>query len=494
MSGLLTISGPQSLSCQALVIGTGAGGASVAATLAEAGIDVLMLEEGPYTPAAEAPAGLSASMLSMWRGGGLLATLGSQVAFAEGRCVGGGTEINSAIFQRTPDSVLGLWAASNGLGDFSPASLKPYFDRAAAAVNASLTPGPAGPPTDILARAGAAMGWKVSELERAQRFCVGTNLCSAACPTGGKQSMTATLIPRALARGARLLPQARVQKLVRRDGRVHGAIATVTGADGRRHAVSISAEAVFVCAGTTQTPALLARSGIKGPIGESFQLHPTIRLLARFREEVNAQRYRLPLVAITEFMPELRFGGSVFTLPTYGMALAEDWKNRAALLPDYGRHAIYYAMIRPDGVGRVRTLPGVDEPVTSYLLTERDRRRLWQGAQLLAGALFAAGAEHVTPSVVCHPGWTDPGAAARDGAPPGSKVNLMSIHLFGSCPMGEKAGMHPVDSLGRLRGYENVIVADGSVLPGAPGVNPQGTIMALAMRAADAWLAGRRAA
>src|SRR6185312_17484403 len=150
------------LSCDVLVIGTGAGGASVAATLAAAGADVLMVEEGPNIPAAQAPAGLSHSMLAMWRGGGLLTTLGSQIAFAEGRCVGGGTEINSAIFQRTPDRVIADWASANRLGDFTPTSLAPYYDRAAQAVSASLTPGEPGPPTDILARAGAAMGWQVS--------------------------------------------------------------------------------------------------------------------------------------------------------------------------------------------------------------------------------------------------------------------------------------------------------------------------------------------
>lgn len=494
MSAVLTIDGPQKLSCEVLVVGTGAGGASVAATLAAAGADVLMVEEGPYIPAAQAPAGLSASLLRMWRGGGLLATLGSQVAYAEGRCVGGGTEINSAIFQPTPDTVVREWASAHGIGDFTPESLAPYFDRAAAVVNASLTPGPHGPPTEILARAGDSMGWKVSELERGQRICVGTNMCSAACPTGGKQSMTATLIPQALAQGARLLPNARARRLTALGTRITGAELRVTGGDGRSHTVQVSADTVFVCAGTIQTPALLARSGIRSTAGRSFQLHPTIRLLARFADPIDAQRYRLPLVAITEFMPELRFGGSVFTLPTYGMALAEDWKTRGGHLPDFARHAIYYAMIKPDGVGRIRTVPGLDEPVTSYALTERDRRRLWRGAQTLAQGLFAAGAEHVTPSVVGHPGWTDAGEAVRDDdVPPAARTNLMTIHLFASCSMGEKAGIHAVDSLGRLRRYENVIVADGSVLPGAPGVNPQATIMALSMRSADAWLTGRHA-
>ncbi len=352
--------------CETLVIGSGAGGASVAATLAGAGVDVLMLEEGAHIPAAQAPAGISKSMLAMWRGGGLLTTLGSQIAFAEGRCVGGGTEINSAIFQRIPDSVLETWAASNGIGDLTPASLAPYFDRAAAAVNASLTPGEPGPPTDILARAGAAMGWKVSQLERGQRLCVGTNLCTAACPTSGKQSMSATLIPQALAQGARLVSRARVQRLIHKERRVTGATALVTDADGRQRSLTVSAENVFLSAGTMQTPSLLARSGVAGNAGRSFQLHPTIRVLARFPGEVNAHRYRLPLVAITEFMPELRFGGSVFTLPTFGMAIAEDWQRRAPQLPLYARHAIYYAMIKPDGVGRIHTLPGMAEPVVRY--------------------------------------------------------------------------------------------------------------------------------
>lgn len=475
------------LACDVLVIGSGAGGASVAATLAEAGRDVLILEEGPHIAANQAPPGIAQSMLSMWRGGGLLATLGSQIAYAEGRCVGGGTEINSAIFQRTPDSVLQDWAEANALDGFTPAALAPYYDRAGAAVNASLTPGEAGPPTEILARAGAAMGWKVSPLERGQRHCVGTNLCSAACPTGGKQSMSATLIPRALAKGTRLMPLTRVRRLIRKGRRVVGAEA-VTRADGVERTLRIALEHVFVCAGTIETPALLARSGAR--LGASFQLHPTIKVLARFPGAIHAQRYRLPLVAVTEFMPSLRFGGSVFTLPTFGMAIAEDWSRRASWLPDYDRHALYYAMIKPDGAGRIRALPGLADPVLSYALTERDWRRLWDGARLLARGLLAAGAEHATPSLLGHGGWdSDKAIAADTTVPPASRAALMTIHLFASCPMGETE-FQPVNSLGKLKGWDNIRIADGSVLPTAPGVNPQGTIMALAMRTAEAFLAG----
>jgi len=150
-------------------------------------------------------------------------------------------------------------------------------------------------------------------------------------------------------------------------------------------------------------------------------------------------------------------------------------------------------MIRPDGVGRIYTLPGVADPVVTYALTERDWRRLAEGARMLARALFAAGAERVTPSVQGHDGWADADAVARDMAPlPPNRTALMTIHLFASCPMGENSTVYPLDSVGRLVDAENVVVADGSMLPGAPGVNPQATIMALAFRAADEFLADRR--
>jgi choline dehydrogenase-like flavoprotein len=487
------IAGPTALSCEVLVIGSGAGGATVAARLAEAGVDVLMLEEGDYVPAEAAPSGLANSMLTMWRGGGLMTTLGqSQIAFAEGRCVGGGTEINSAIFQRAPDDVIESWAAANHLAEFSAATLAPYFERAAAAVSASPTPGALGPPTDILVRAGAAMGWKVSMLERAQKVCVGTNLCSAACPTGAKQSMTATLIPKAQAKGARVIARCRVKRLLRSGRRITGATAAATDASGRRNSITVTAAHVFVCGGTIQTPVLLQRSGIARGAGKRFQLHPTIRLLARFRERVEAHRYRLPLAAITEFMPDMRFGGSIFTLSSYGMALAEDWERRAAWLPDYAHYVIYYAMIKPDGVGRVWSVPGIVEPIVTYELTERDWRRLGDGMVKLAKSLFAAGAARIVPSIRGHPGWTAPQELENDGILPKGRTSLMSIHLFGSCAMGEQPDLFAVDSYGRLRGMDNVFVADGSVLPGAPGVNPQATIMALSMRTADAFLAARR--
>lgn len=482
------LGGPSTITCDVLIIGSGAGGASVAEVCTRAGLDVVMIEEGPYIPTERKPASARHALSSQWRCGGLTVALGrTPVAYAEGRCVGGGTEINSAIFQRTPGELLERWAAHYRIAEFGEAPLAGQFDRAAISVNASLTPGPLGPPSELLRQAGAKLGWRVDALQRAHRDCVGTNMCSYGCPTGGKQSMTNSLLPAALARGMRLIAECRATRLVTRDRRITAVHAVGRDADGRGHRITVRPNLVFLCAGAIHTPALLQRNGFRRNIGSTLRCHPTVRCLAIFDERVNAPAHRLPLYAITEFMPAQRIGGSVMTPPFFAMMLAEDWQRRGHLIDDIAHAGAYYAMIKAEGTGKVRALPGLAEPVVRYDLAPQDRQDLAAGIGRLGRAMFAAGAKTVYPSIYGHEGWHGPESCdefVRDGLPL-DRTNLMTIHLFSSCPPGEDETRCATDSFGRLRGVENLVLADGSQIPEAPGVNPQATIMALAFRAAE---------
>jgi choline dehydrogenase-like flavoprotein len=477
------------LVADALVIGSGAGGSCVADVMTAAGLDVLMVEEGPHIRAEAAAPRATEAFPQCWRGGGLTVALGAPpIAYAEGRCVGGGTEINSAIFQEVDPDLLDFWGRLYQIADFSAASLAPFYDRAASIVHASVTPGPPGPPTDVLMQAGATLGWRVAPLKRGQRDCVGTNLCSFVCPTGGKQSMSATLIPQALGRGLRLFPETRVERLQHNGQRVSAVTARRRCEDGSSEPLRIEADRVFLCAGAIQTPALLRRSGITRRVGGTLRLHPTIKCVAAFDHDLDADRHRLPLAAIMQFMPDQRIGGSVFTPALFALALAEDWTARRHLLEDWRRCGMYYAMIRPIGTGTVRPLPFAAEPLVRYDLAPEDWIALGQAVSRLGEAMFAAGARCVYPSISGHPGWTRPDEVRefRDRPLPKSRTNLMTIHLFGSCPMGEDRDACAVDSFGRVHGFDNLVVADASVVPEAPGANPQATIMALALRAAQA--------
>jgi len=95
--------GTRVLRTQVLVIGSGAGGAVTAATLAEAGHEVLILEEGPEVDTDRFAGHSPEAVATLYRGGGLTPMLGRpMIAFVEGCCVGGSTEINSGFWHRLP--------------------------------------------------------------------------------------------------------------------------------------------------------------------------------------------------------------------------------------------------------------------------------------------------------------------------------------------------------------------------------------------------------
>ncbi|MDG7000078.1 MAG: GMC family oxidoreductase [Nitrososphaerota archaeon] len=489
MNGTFLSFSPLHLKADVVVIGSGAGGASVADVLTKAGLDVIMVEEGPYMPASRTMPRASQSFQAMYRNGGLTAALGKPpVAYAEGRCVGGSTEINSGIIQRIDPQLLVEWAKKYRIAGFGESELAPFYQRAEDVVNASLCSDDLGPPSVILQRGGERKGWAVSALKRAVKDCVGTNMCAFGCPTGAKQSMSSTLLPLALNRGMRLLANTRVTRLVRKGNRISGIQAWTENPITLQHyPVRIEAQRFFVCAGAVHSPVLLRRSGITRHIGNSLRLHPTIKCISLFDEKVKARAHRLPLYAITEFMPDERIGGSVFTPALFALSLAEDWVSRGNLMHEMDQCAIYYSMIRAKGRGMVRGLPGVKEPLVFYKMTDMDYSALKRSLVHMTDTLFAAGAKRVIPSISGHPGWSSMKECAQESekALSVTGTNLMTIHMFSSCPPGEDEALCATDSFGAVRGFDNLYIADASLIPEAPGCNPQATVMALAFRAAE---------
>ncbi|MDG1727494.1 MAG: GMC family oxidoreductase [Emcibacteraceae bacterium] len=476
------------LECEVLVIGSGAGGATVANELSKNGFDVLILEEGKYMPAEKVPTNFSDSLLNMWRSGGMTLAQGKPlVSFAEGMCVGGSTEINSAIFQKPPDELISKWAEKYSIDGFSPEAHAPFYEQATRLVNASLTPGDFGAHSEILREAGEHQGWEVGALERGHKNCVGTNNCSIGCPTGAKQSMSSSVLKSFIKNNGRIVSNCRVNKLIKKSDIVEGAKAEITDLEGVVHSLIIRAKHVFVCGGATQTPTLLMRSGYKKGVGKGFKLHPTIRILAQFDQRINAHNSRHPLYAITEFSPNLRLGGSVFSLPTYGMFLTEDWQNRSYMMPSYTNMGMYYAMVRGSGVGSVASVPFSKHALVRYQLSEEDWSNIEIGLHNLSLALFENGARKIQPSIYGMKAWNsidDMRNAIKLGLPR-KKINLMSIHLFSSIGMGEDKKLNAANSYGKFHGVKNLYIADASLIPESPGVNPQATVMAFALRVTE---------
>jgi len=467
---------PSMLSCDVLVIGAGVGGTTLAHELISAGIDTLLIDEGPFIKDIyQRPAFQNFS--DVWRCGGLTAAFGKPpIAYAEGSCVGGGSEINSGIFQSAPAELLNELAKKYSIEEFNSVTLQAYYEKAEAMVNAQYLE----PKLDSLTLEQAAhqLNWKGTYLKVAQKNKV-------------KQSMCETLLPAALDKGLRLIAQCKAKKLILKNGQVTEVRAIATDHTGQKHTFRIKAKSVFVCSGAIYTPYLLLKSGIKKNIGRSLQMHPTLKTLCHFKNPVSQEASSVPSYAITEFMPEIRIGGSVMSPTFIAMSIAEDWKNRHELLNKMNYCGVYYAMIKPESMGKIRYIPGCKDPLVTYKLSGTDWAQLFKGLDYLQQTMFAAGATQVIPSVENHKGWYEKTSLDTIKTLKQNTFNLMSIHLFASCPMGEDKAQCAVNSFGKLHDYQNLYINDASIIPEALGTNPQGTIMALALRNAEHFIKTR---
>jgi len=471
---------------QVLVVGSGAGGSTTASVLAEAGFDVLVLEEGSRHPASTYGGTATDGMRKVYRNRGMLPILGTvPIGYVEGCCLGGSTEVNCGFWHRVPPEVALRWKARYDLEGCEPEQLEEHFAWAETQTHVSTWSAPLPPSTQVFARGIEGMGWRYQQVPRTVRGCRGDNTCASGCRCGAKQSMARTLIPTAESSGARFLTGCRAAMLLRKGRRITGVLAELTHDDGSSSLTRIEADHVFVCAGPTQTPALLRRSGIKYHVGDTLRIHPMLKVGARFPEAIDAHKSVLPLLQVKEFWPELSIGGAFFSAGHLAMLLSENWTRTSHVMSDLRRFGTWYVAVKGNGRGSVRpSFFGEGSPVIRYELSDEDLRQLSRGLARLASLLLAAGASEVYPSVQGMPVINSRVDAVRwlDDLLPRSAVSLTTVHAFSSCPVGERKDRCAADSYGRVFGFDGLNINDASMLPDSPGVNPQGTIMALARR------------
>ncbi len=460
-----------------LVVGSGAGGATTAATLAAAGVQTLVLEEGPAVGAGTHRQFSQDQMRAQYRNRGQLLALGlPPITYAEGRCLGGSTEINSGLYHRPSERLLDGWGEGWGVRELTMEGLAPIC----AAIEHNLHVGtfPDGPPpaSRFLAEGAAQLGWNCVEVPRWYRH-----------DTAERQSMAVTYLQFARRSGAQVEAGAWVRRLEIHSGRAR--VAHVDHADGRTEQISF--DTVFVCGGAVQSAALLLRSGIRRNVGRTLSMHPTVKALA-FSDQIGNDPDDVPVTQVREFAPDMTIGGSATNPPLLALALMPTAVGLQEV-PEFGPDAaIYYAAIRSGGRGRVRVLPGVKDPLVTFSLPGSDLGRLRASLGRLLLVLLAAGSDRVVASVAGGTQISTPEQIpAEVGRMTRRTADLMTVHVCSSVPMGEDRRLCAVDSFGASHEVHGVVVNDASIVNGAPGINPQGTVMALAVRNAEHFLTER---
>ena len=478
---------PSVVTTDAVVVGSGAGGAMVARTLARAGMDVVVLEEGRRWTVEE-----FRTTHPMERYAGLYRGAGTTVAFGRptvvlpiGRAVGGTTVVNSGTCFRPPLAVQQRWRDDFGLGLADPDLLDTRFHD----VECTLQVAPAplavmGRNGRLLLEAANTLGWKAAPIPRNAPGCDGCCQCAIGCPTNAKYGVHLNALPQACAAGARIISEARVERVLHRNGRAGGVRARRR--DGT--AVDVLADTVVIACGATETPGLLRRSGLGAHprLGRNLALHPAISLAGRFEDDVYAWRGVLQSAAVHEFhesdgvlieATSTPPGMGSMVYPGYGAELL-GWIKQAHQLAAVG------AMVADHGVGSVHSVGG--ETVVRYNIARDDVAKLRVAMKAMGRLLFAAGAVEVLTGLPSAKTVTSLGDLEDAlGRTDTRSLHLAAFHPTGTAAAGADEQFCPVDETGRLRGVEGVWVADASIVPSSPEVNPQVAIMALALGVAD---------
>jgi GMC oxidoreductase/FAD binding domain-containing protein len=472
---------PQQSSCDAVIVGSGAGGAFAARALARAGLETAIVEEGERWTVERIRATHPLDRFAqIYRDGGSTMAFGRPtIPLPLGRAVGGTTVINSGTCYAPPAPVVQDWHQRHGLALANPELLGPRV----ADAEATLAVAPA--PLEVLGRngelalAGAeALEWKAAPLRRNAPGCRGACQCAIGCPNNAKGGVHLNALPQAGEAGARIVSGLSVKRVLVERGRATGIEAR--RADGT--AVRISAPLVFVAAGAIGTPPLLRRSGLGSHprLGHGLSIHPATGITASFEEEVIPWSGVMQSVGIEELHEREGILIEATSTPP-GMG--------AVSAPGYGAHlqrrldqaantATLGAMIGDSPSGRVL---GTRQPLVTYGLTGEDGRRLVTAVGAMARVMLAAGAREVEMGggapAVRSDAEIEPAMSAVDVR----RLRLAAFHPTGSAAAGSDPSRYPVDPEGRLRGVEGVWVADASILPSCPGVNPQISVMAVAM-------------
>ena len=466
---------PMELECDVCVVGSGAGGGVAAAVLAQAGLDVVVLEAGGYWSERDFDGAEREGLRRLYRAGGASATDDQGVSLIAGACLGGGTVVNYTTSFRTPDDVLEEWA---GLG-FPAAHLLPSLDAVCERVGVNTDHNLPSRRDEVMARGLEALGWHVDAMPRDVVGCeqgVVCGSCGYGCPLGAKQSTLRTFLEDAAAAGARVVVGARAHRIYVQNGAAAGVDAGP---------VQVRARAVVAAAGAIETPALLLRSGLKNAnIGQWLRLHPATAVFGVFDEEIRPWEGTLQAL----YSDQLRFldggyGVKYETIPLHPALLAaafpwEDAAQHARLMASLPRLSLIAVIPRDSGSGRVRI--GRDgEAIATYRLEADDARRLSAGIEGAGRVMAAAGAHEIFTAHARMQRWADgfPAEAYRFGPGRGS---LYSFHIMGSARMGASPETSAADPTGQTWDVRNLVVADGSTFPTASGVNPMITIEAIA--------------
>lgn len=493
------------LECDVVIVGTGAGGGTAAEILTQAGLDVVLIEEGPLRTTRDFRLDERSAYRDLYQEGAARTTKDGSMIILQGRNVGGSTTVNWTSSFRTPEQTLLHWESVHGIKGMQKEQMAPWFDRMEKRLHIGQWTMPANPNNDVIRRGCEQLGWSWESIPRNVNGCWNLGYCGLGCPTNAKQSMLVTTIPEALKRGARLYHRARAEKIIHDGKRATGVLCLGMRQDGVTSTgvtVTVRARHVLLAGGGINNPGLLLRSEVPDPyrtIGKRTMLHPVNAVFAHFDEKIEpwngapqslysdhfqwkdgptgSMGFKIEAVPLQPGLASSLLGGHGEELVSQVQALA----NTNGLL------ALCRDGFTEDSPGGTVSLRSDGTATVDYPMTDTLRDGLRRGFLAMAELQFAAGAKEVRPHQLGQPWFTrwDAYKQAIQAMPIEKfQTRLGSAHVMGGCAMGSDPANAVADNNGRYMNLDRLSIMDGSLFPTSIGANPQLSIYGMVARLA----------
>lgn len=499
---------PAKITCDVAIVGSGAGAGITAELLTQAGLAVVIVEEGPLKSSSDFHQHESEAYPSLYQESASRKTGDKAISILQGRCVGGSTTVNWTSSFRTPESTLRFWQERLGLKDYHREALAPYFDQAERRLHIAPWLTEPNENNALLHRGAQKLGISASVIARNVKGCWNLGSCGMGCPTNAKQSMLVTTIPAALDHGATLLVETRAEQFVLDGGKAQALRCVAVRPNSApvapgQIATTIVAKHFVLAGGAINSPAVLLRSKAPDPhalLGARTFLHPVVMSAAVLEQRVEGWAGAPQSIYTDHFMDTQPIDGPMgfkleapplhpvimaTTMPGYGQPHAD-------MLAKFPHTHVLLALLRdgfhpqaPGGQVKLRSDGSavLDYPLTDFVM-EGARRALLAMAEIQ----FAAGAQEVLPvHERAHPYTSWDAARSAIAALPMKPLltKVVSAHVMGGCAMAATEAQGVVRADGGHWQIENLSVHDGSLFPTSVGANPQLSIYGIANRLAQ---------
>ena len=450
-----------------IVIGSGPGGGVLSHNLHSAGADVMLLEAGKFFRKDTFPRNEADTSAQLYWGGGLEYDKKARMAFLRSRLVGGSSIVYQCLFDRFDDIAFDSWKDESGVDFFNLSDMDAYYKAVEDFLDIyTFKREDFNGNSKHFVSSCEKVGYEWHYLHRGMNDCAvekGNDCiaCLGGCHRDSKQSSMATYIQKAESLGIDIVTETEVSHIESKGDTVK----IYAKQNGKQ--IDYICKNVIICGGAFGSTGILLRSGLQQylpALGKNFSSHPQFMSYGVFDHEINAHKGHLQSVASKD--PRFRKIGfkleNVFAPPiSTAMLFNVMGEEHQYMMKNYRRLQCVEVAIRDDNSGEI----AVDKKgklVVTKDLTDGDKHKRDEGLKAVKNIMEAGGAKKVVQSPL-----------------------YFGLHLMGGCVMGVDGKRSVVTPEYNLHGFRNIFVADSSLYPNAPGINPSLTIMALAQRLSE---------